>query len=346
MSTVPGGRRIMVTSMGSGVGRAVVQSAQHSWNKYEIFGTTTVPLASPHEATVVCPPTLERAAFRRALIDAVSRWKPRLVLPGRDEDAVALAEFAPTLADLSALVLGGPYEVVRATYDKALTANLLPEGWYARTATDVASGLAIARDSGWPVIIKPRHGFASRRVQLAYDDDQLTRWLGPEDVVQEFLPGDRGRAPQRLGSARLPQFDEYSLQLLLGPRSELLGWFCSRNDLIDGRPAVVEPLPQQDVVDAVMPVVDGLAKRGATGPWNLQGRRSPSGEWRFFEVNARLTGMSGLRAHLGFNEVDLLYDAFVEGSREAATTYRIELVVDATPWTHPTPSSHHTGGAE
>jgi carbamoyl-phosphate synthase large subunit len=51
----------------------------------------------------------------------------------------------------------------------------------------------------------------------------------------------------------------------------------------------------------------------AYGPANFQFRLTPDGEVKVFEINARFSGTTPLRAHAGFNEVEMVIDNLLEG---------------------------------
>lgn len=316
-------RRVMVTSLGSGVGRAIQQTIRASKHRYVITGTSSAALKEQKETVYLCPPTADSSGFERALFEAVEQQRPHLLLPGRDEDSVALATHAPLLAQLGAQVVGGPEQMTRAALDKAASRGLTPN-LFVRTAGSPSEALALARDVGWPLVIKPRIGFASRGVRLVSSEAALIDQMGRDDIAQESL---------YLGDT-LPNIrhGEHSVQVLLGRDSALLGVFHSVNELVAGRPTQVQTLPSTGRV--INSLVAHLQELGGTGPWNFQGRRDETGHLRFFEVNARMTGISGLRADLGFNEVDLLYEAFVlEEVTSDCRSYPLNLVLNSRPYT-------------
>jgi predicted ATP-grasp superfamily ATP-dependent carboligase len=239
-----------------------------------------------------------------------------LVVPGRDEDAAALAAVASDLQVRGAMLASGPSQPVLAAYDKAATATALGACGLpiAATAEDVAGAVEIADAHGWPLVLKPRRGNSSRGVRLVWSEEGLHASFRTEsDIAQEYLavsPEDR-----RSWDGRFPggQDGEYSLQLLLDCHGREIGHFCSRNTLANGVPLLVETIAEGQVGDLLRQACAALGSLSAWGAWNLQGRRSLDGAIRVFEVNARPTGITGLRAWLGFNELDLLYDALILG---------------------------------
>lgn len=313
----------MVTSIGSGVGRAILQSVHLSKYDYVLTGTSSVALQVHGTPVHLFPPTSDRSGFEQALIEAIRCDRPQLLLPGRDEDASVLAAIAPRLACYGTRVAGGSERLAVAALDKA-TSECLAPNIFVRTVCSASAALALAQERGWPLVLKPRTGFASRGVRLARDEGSLLVQMQQDEVAQEFLYAGSAFPNVRSG--------EHSVQLLLGPDSALLGAFYSVNELVDGKPTRIRTVPPSEEVVELLS--KHLKQLGATGPWNFQGMRKAGGHLRFFEVNARMTGISGLRASLGFNEVDLLYDAFVLGrTPSGAPTYPEGVVVDARTWT-------------
>ncbi len=56
-----------------------------------------------------------------------------------------------------------------------------------------------------------------------------------------------------------------------------------------------------------------------SGVWlalSITGRWLADGSWWYYEVNARFTGSTGMRAALGFNEVEAAWRHFIEGEEK------------------------------
>ncbi len=321
-----------MTSAGSGVGRAIADAARLSPHRYRILG---MDCAAAGSAAVRVPPTDRGADFRSAVLTVARGAGKCLILPGRDPDIEPLLAAAKALTDCGAIFPSGPAEAVMATLDKACTADALGlDRFFACTATTTPGALVIAERTGWPLIVKPRRGSASRGIRVARCASELADLLTEQDVAQEFLPLlETDRRPWDGGTVG-GQDGEYSLQLVLGPDSEFLGSFAGRHSLAGGRPVLVEVLDPAAAAPAMEVLVRGLQAIGASGCWNFQGKMSPRGI-RYFEVNGRTTGITGLRASLGFNEVDLLYEAFVLGRIPARQPGVLPGLVDASDWTAP-----------
>ena len=121
-----------------------------------------------------------------------------------------------------------------------------------------------SEDCGFPLLAKPRRGFASRGVRVLFDRDGVEAVLacGVEMVVQEYL------APRSWNKARaeitpsdverdglLRQDDELRSHVLLGRSGEVLGMIASRDEVVGGRPIALEALDE--------PLLEVVAREGA-----------------------------------------------------------------------------------
>ncbi|MCG7210154.1 hypothetical protein [Streptomyces arenae] len=305
-------RKIVLTSAASGVGVAVQQAAQASSHVYSVTGLSALPSRMLTGAsTLSCPATRKRALFQDKVLATVAETGPCLVVPGRDEDAAAVGELGERLTEWGSSVASGPGPAVQQAYDKAATPLLLTGSALsmARTAAAMQDALELAEQIGYPLLIKPRYGNASRGVRFVHGAAELRARFSPgQDIAQEILPLDpRDRRPWDSNDPQA-QDGEYSVQLLIGPLGHNLGCFVTRNNLQQGIPRLVEVI---DAADVAAQAYKALIRHSAWGAWNLQGRRTSNASIRFFEINARPTGLTGLRARLGFNELDQLYAACV-----------------------------------
>jgi hypothetical protein len=310
-----GERIVLLTSAGSGVGSAVQEAAAVSLSAYRIFGTSSIPAAMrTGERALRCPITAQREEFQESILRLAASLGSCLVVPGRDEDADALAEIAPALAAHGAALASGPAWAVSASYDKAATPCLLVASGLplAVAADNLADALDVASTHGWPLVVKPRRGNSSRGIRIVKSEPELRSCFRQgTDIAQEFL--SVGQQDRRSWDGRFHggQDGEYSLQMLLHPEGQEIGHFCSRNILADGVPRLVETVDDAQVSNLIGQARDAFCSLQCWGAWNFQGRRGPDGVIRIFEVNARPTGITGLRARLGFNELDLLYESLL-----------------------------------
>lgn len=74
-------------------------------------------------------------------------------------------------------------------------------------------------------------------------------------------------------------------------------------------PVHVTPLRNQQVTEVCKKMVQALIEIGLVGPINLQGRITSEGPI-FYELNHRFTGITAVRARLGFNECIAILEDF------------------------------------
>ncbi|OQX38124.1 MAG: hypothetical protein B0D96_00770 [Candidatus Sedimenticola endophacoides] len=160
-----------------------------------------------------------------------------------------------------------------------------------------------------PLIAKPVDGSGSAGTMIINEMSMLDR-VGDRMMLQQYLfpkiiDPNFHEIRTAVAEGKILQISELSVQLMFSKRGELLGQMATVNKLKDGVPIEIVPFDYDLIRAALEPVVNLLREHGAAGPVNLQGRMTESG-LRLFEINARFTGITGLRALLGFNEVDLL----------------------------------------
>jgi hypothetical protein len=308
---------ILVTSGGSGVATAVLEASRACTSAVRVVTVTSDPSAvsaAPFDDLHVVPPTRETDRFQAAVAEVALRERAALVLAGRDDDVDPLAGLAPQLARVGSRWSGPERRFAQHARDKAWVAHTLRQAGLpaAETATSGISALALAAQSGFPLIVKPRRGDGSRGARLATNKaDLLTAFnaSGNEMIAQPFLK-PLGRqldlGPTRAGD--LPQIDEYSAQLIVGA-DRISGPFVTRNALVDGIPLEAVAITRRSLTRLALRIADVLRPLGLQGPLNIQARETAPDTFEVFELNFRCTGLTGARAKMGFNEIALLLGA-------------------------------------
>jgi len=330
-------RVVIVTSVGSGVGLAVQQAAALSDLRYHLIGTSSTPvILSSGQVSIQSPHAAKHSDFQNFILNLVEKVGECLLIAGRDEDAAILSDIALTLASLGGSLASGPAPAVLASYDKALTATTfgrfgLP---IAATASTYENALQLGRRFGWPIVLKPRLGNASKNVRLVEHEHTLfEQFVNEQDIAQELLAVHQLDRRPWDGSYFGGQDGEYSIQVLRGRDGACLAQFASRNTLVLGVPRMVETIECTEIRYLLHQVDEILERLDAWGAWNFQGKRTEANVIKVFEVNARPTGLTGLRAYFGVNEIDLLFEALVLGqSVDLPPSPPPGRVIDCTRW--------------
>jgi carbamoyl-phosphate synthase large subunit len=236
--------------------------------------------------------------FTHELTLAVEREKPDAILIGSDVELPVVAPHRERLErDLGVQVVVSSPEVVGIADDKYLTYEFLREHGFDAPRTCLAGEEdALVAKFGYPVVVKPRQGARSVGVTVARDRGALDRAIAEAAspvVVQEYLPDERS---------------EFTAgALVFDGRCDAS--IVMRRELRDGNTfrAFTGQYPEYNRL--VREMAETL---GPHGPVNFQFRVS-EGRARVFEINARFSGTTPIRAMAGFNEVEMTLRKVVLG---------------------------------
>ena len=297
--------RVAVTGVGGGVGQSVMKALSLSDLSVEVVAIDVQPLSAGlyrADDAVVLP--------RPETHGALAEWSDWLrahgvtaLIPGSDHDLVPLAEIrdAWKRSGVCHVLVSNP-DLVKICRDKALTVTeLTRHGFPApRSIWDVdkATALEWAGDIGYPMVIKPRDGFASRGVTIVRDAEELAfhfdRVRNP--IVQEYL-SNRGVA------------EEVTCSVFVDGTGEPVGTFMAQRELTGGATYKAEVVFTSEIDSLLRQIGRALKPRG---PLNVQLRMTERGPVPF-EINIRCSGTSAIRAHFGFNEAEMLLRHYVLG---------------------------------
>lgn len=267
-------------------------------------------------------PLTESPEFSHFLRDVIEQEQPDLILPGRDQDVLALAELGCAVPVIRSLIPGGAVEAVKIMNDKGLSCRfakayglpfadsfVLDEG-----TADQAR--AWARTRGFPLLAKPRMGFGSLGIRVICDEIQLGALLGskPEgfllqkmlDVSDEWrrsLARFRGELDSGIPFFfHLPDGNQFAGQTIIGPGGSVGRIFTSRSLMVLGRCERTERWDDPDFIAVTRAFAEAVSDAGWRGVFNLQCRRTSDG-YVGIEMNGRMTGSTSARGWLGYDEM-------------------------------------------
>lgn len=319
--------RLLLVSGGSLVGGNILDALAGRRNEVEVYATNSAAsgcFLEDFDGVFLTPQTLsDTAAYAARFVDVFEALQPDLVIPCRDDDVVFLAEFGIERPDLASRFLCGPPHIARATYDKHLSWRFSVEHglpFVASLATPVArqEALEFAAEHGFPLLVKPLSGFASRDVRLVIDEAQLSRATQePGLLIQRFL-GRRAAVISAWNSFvtnGVPLFHSFeglkhSIQIMIGPQGECAGVFCSVNVNRNGTSLSLERSDDPDAFELGRRCAAVFGAAGWRGPVNIQCQKTPEGAIWIYEFNARFSGATAARCCLGYDEVGLALSLF------------------------------------
>jgi len=309
--------RVAVTGVGGECGQAILKALLVSKLPVEVYPVDITPLAAGLHTGMggmVLPcPEQSLEMWRKWCIN----MRINAVIPGSDHDITPLAAVREEWQkDWQIKLLVNPLFAVEVSNDKWLTAKELRacdvDVPLTLDSADVAAFLAdFPHDSfmARKMVIKPRFGMASRGVQVIDPNDGDAAgfyWKRTENpILQEYVNGD-----------------EFTCGLFFDAQSCLRACFVMRRWLKNGSTHVAEAGDFPDVVQFCHEFAEKTREKFKwQGAVNVQLRQHPAHGCVVFEINARCSGSTAIRAAFGYNEPEMLIRQFVMGEQvEQPTT--------------------------
>lgn len=317
---------LLLLSGGSLVGENVIEALGDRCSALRLIATNTqswAPSLDRVDRVLLVPPTAaDPQALKALLLQLVEEERPALVIPCRDDDVQWLADCAGELRELGAQALVGTSSACAHIVDKWRSAQFsfthgLP---FARSAPadDPVAVEALLCQVGWPLMVKPRAGFASRGVRILTQRNQLQSVLGDSTLlVQEYLGSHEALAcyldeQAQQGVPLFNSFEEpkYSLQAFIGPAGNVVDHLVTRHAMTQGKSAQVEVWADAQLHALTRHAAGIFSEAGWRGPLNAQCQRCPDGRFVIYEYNGRFTGATSARSLLGYDEVGLALEQF------------------------------------
>ena len=303
---------IGISCIGSGVGQSVINSLKLSRLPLFTIGFGTNPFAyGAYDCDEIAyTPTIYADGYIDALIDMCLKHEVDLLIPGLDDEVLLFSKNKEKFEDAGINAIYAEEKLISLCRDKEqMSEDLNPiADVFVKSYQKETLDKELERGNAqFPLIAKPRGGFASRGIEILNSIDDLVK-VDDSHIIQELAIPHKNDPHHnyyinQLKSNKNPQVSEVSIQLVYNKEAELMGRMASYNKLNNGIP--IEVLPYDDaymweIVDQLTPALLDL---GLRGPINIQGRMTDGG-LKLFEMNPRFTGITGLRALMGFNEVE------------------------------------------
>ncbi|HGY56926.1 MAG TPA: ATP-grasp domain-containing protein [Caldithrix abyssi] len=293
--------KVFVTGAGALLGQGIIKSLCLAETKYTIIAADPNPHAVglywADKAYLI--PMADSEEYLERIWSILKAEKPEVILIGTDVELLIFAENKDFIENnTGSHVIVSPPQVIRIADDKWLTYKFLKENGFPYPQSVLADEAdRLVQSCGFPLIVKPRRGARSAGVRTVRNEHELREALQAtsEPIIQECVADAH---------------HEYTSGVLtLG--TEIRSVVTMRRDLRDGNTYRAYVLPGFEANDMLAEIAKRL--RGF-GPLNLQFRMD-DGQPKVFEINARFSGTTPLRAYAGFNEVDFMIRYVVKGER-------------------------------
>lgn len=295
--------RVLVTGAGALLGQGIIKSLRRSSLELKIAAADPNPLSAglfwADEAYVLR--MADDPTYLDRLCEVIARAKPDILIPGTDVELPILAAQRERLEDeFGTCVLVSDPRVIGIADDKFLTFQFLLGADLAPPASALPedeNGMQALLDLvGFPLVVKPRIGARSVGVSLVSTPREL----------QEAIAGRHGLVVQECVGQDEQEYTASVIVFEHTPKASIV----MRRDLRDGNTyrafsgSYLELNRQVKALGAAL---------GPHGPANFQFRLDETGRARVFEINARFSGTTPLRALVGFNEVDMCLRYILRG---------------------------------
>jgi carbamoyl-phosphate synthase large subunit len=293
---------VFVTGAGALVGQGVLRLLRMMKRQVRIVTGDPDPRAAGHwlgdKAFVI--PMARDPNYVAELARIVRDEKISVLFVGTDVELSLFAKEKERFAALGTRVVVSSPQVVEIADDKWLTVQFLRENGFPFPQTALASEPAacrqLAAECGLPLFAKPRRGARSVGARSIRTAAELEAAIAPGSdlVIQEYLPEQPG---------------EFTAGCV-GASGRISGVVVLRRDLRDGNTfrAYHDGTSRYEAR-----IAEIATKLGVEGPSNFQ-FRVKQGEPVVFEINARFSGTTPLRAMFGFNEVEAIVENLLTGA--------------------------------
>jgi len=288
--------RVMVTGAGSGVGQGIVKALRMSELPVTVIGADISPMNVALYRTdeaIIIPPVEEPDALADIIL-LIQVHKIDIVMIGSEFDLEFFSKNKAVIeVQTGTLVIVAPRATVTLANDKWLTAEFLREHGLpyapAYLPNDIDDALLLAETCGYPIVLKTRRGTSSRHVHIVTNRQALIDCysLTPLPMLQRVI---------NIPSSELST--EYTCSVFKVADGTMLGPFTARRTLRGGTSWHVEVAPYELLHKPLLTIAGAIDFMGSL---NVQLMLTDQGAIPF-ELNARFSGTTALRAHFGFNE--------------------------------------------
>ena len=303
---------IGITSIGSGVGQSIINSCRYSKLPLKTIGLGSNPFAY---GAYDCDeydylPSIYERDYIDELLKKCIEYRIDLLIPGLDDELIQISKNKKRFIENGITPLVSDVSLIEICRDKRRMSNELNSIVHAFVQSFSKNELlqnAKLNNIKFPLIAKPKGGFASRGIKLISEFNEILD-VPQNYIIQEVAIPSKDdpnfeQYIEQLNRKQNFQVSEISIQLVADEESNIIGRMASFNKLNQGVPIEIIPYKNDQIWEVIDKLLPKFKELGLRGPLNIQGRITEDG-FKIFEMNPRFTGITGLRALMGFNEVE------------------------------------------
>ena len=281
------------------LGQGIIKSLRLAETNYQIVAADpdprTVGLYWADMAYLV--PLAKDPTYVEKVCEILDKERPDAVLVGTDVELLIFAQHKSEFeSKYNTHVIVSPTEVIKIAEDKWLTYQFLSSNGFLYPRSALPKGVNdLLNKCDFPLIVKPRSGARSIGLHKVNNMQELGQAIAITDnpIIQEEI----STSDQEYTSG---------ITIIDGDVKAIV---TMRRDLRDGNTyrAYIEPQ------SSFNPFLSEVAKKlNGFGSLNFQ-FRTDGNVPKIFEINARFSGTTPIRAFAGYNEVDVILRHIVNG---------------------------------
>jgi carbamoyl-phosphate synthase large subunit len=296
---------VLVTGAGGPLGQSIMKATKRADLPCRIVATDRQPLSVGFQWSdcYYVLPSAEELEYLPRLRSLCRSESVDAILIGSEGEMHVLAGVKDSFErETGTKAIVSPPEVLKISSDKWETVNFLASNRlnHPRSAIpeEVDQLESLVSDLGFPLIVKPRVSSGSKGMFKVYNRHELeaTLRLVKQPVVQEYLQ---------------PDDEEYTCAVFVDQDGQTQGSIVMWRELAAGLTYRAKVVENRIVADTAVAVANALKP---LGPCNVQLRLTQRGPVPF-EINARFSSTTSIRAYFGYNEVEMALRSYVMGER-------------------------------
>ena len=312
--------------MGSLVGQNVLDSLDSRRENLSIIGTNSLAEVANNfrcDKSYLITKSANTKTYIEELTTIIEQEKPDLVIPGRDDEVVILAQMAKTLPEYKNNFLTGSEYFAKCMDDK-VESYQFAQKYDLSFAPTFQSGVAdsetkaakLIADYGFPVIAKPNKGNGSRGVWVVLNKTQLDKIILEPDFAIQPLFGQSADLSfdTRFGLPlfwEIPETRLFASQVLINKNGEIDSVFGFISKMVNGKCERMDRCDNPELLKVVRKFAEAAVSEGWRGPFNIQLKEDPKHGFQVIEMNGRFSGGTSGRYHFGFDEVAMVLEDWI-----------------------------------
>lgn len=322
-------KTILISSIGSLVGQNILDSLECRREYLRIIGTNSIVDAANNyrcDKTFLVPYAVQKESYVTALVSIIEKENPDVIIPGRDDDIVILAQMKEEIPEYRDRFLVGSESFCYIMDDKVKSYHFaqkygLPFALTIQSGTETTekNSKIMVETFGFPLIAKPSKGNGSRGIWAVMNQSQLDNVIKEQNYAIQPLFGhhDDLKIDTSMGLPfiwEVPEKSLYAAQVLISKDGSIVASIGFVSTMVTGKCELLNRCTDPELLEIAHNFAECAIKEGWYGPFNIQLKKDPEYGFQVIEMNGRFSGGTSARYYLGFDEVGQLINMWCGGN--------------------------------